>query len=121
MAWRVTLSQTAGVRIWKCSSGAPCVPWLTTPCSFSWRSCCFAGTILRQSKTLSATEAARYATEMLKLTAKARHVVRDIEPKNELEFFRLRGKEREILAAPGDNFMVVVIQRWKCAADAESK
>jgi hypothetical protein len=39
------------------------------------------GTILRQSKSISTTEAAEYAHEMLRLSQKARHVVRDLDPK----------------------------------------
>lgn len=110
------------------------------------------GTILRQSKSLSPGDAAIYAKEMAALTAKARHVVRDLNPKvssyefdaacqpgrppsegvhrssihacllsylqNDLEIFRLRGREREILTAPGpdDAFLVIVIQRWTAAA-----
>jgi dynein light chain roadblock-type len=73
-----------------------------------------AGTILRQSKSLSSSDAAIFATEMSKLTAKARHVVRDLNPKNDLEIFRVRCKEREILTAPGpdDSYLVIVIQKW---------
>ncbi len=39
-------------------------------------------------------------------------------PQNDLEIFRLRGREREILTAPGPNdaFLVIVIQRWASAA-----
>lgn len=39
------------------------------------------GTILRQSKGMSSEQAAKYSTELLALTNKARHVVRDIDPK----------------------------------------
>lgn len=111
------------------------------------------GTILRQSKGLSARDAAMYATQILALTARARHAVRDLDPKvrqpararahacmrarahqrptptplsprpdcpwtqDDLEFFRLRTKDsREILAAPGSNSLVIVIQKWKTAA-----
>jgi hypothetical protein len=49
-----------------------------------------------------AADAAKYASEVLRLTQKARHVVRDLDPKNDLEIMRLRAKDREILAAPGD-------------------
>lgn len=36
---------------------------------------------MRQSKTITADHAAKYAAEMMKLTQKARHVVRDLDPK----------------------------------------
>jgi hypothetical protein len=41
-------------------------------------------------------------------------------PQNELEFFRMRTKEREILAAPEENFLVIVVQRWK-SGEGEAK
>lgn len=80
------------------------------------------GVILRQSKSLSSADASTFAIEMLRLTAKARHTVRDLDPKNDLEFFRLRGKEREILAAPGpgDAFLAFVIQKWTPSASDAS-
>jgi dynein light chain roadblock-type len=71
------------------------------------------GVLLRQSKGISTADAVKFAAEMIKLTGKARHVVRDLDPKNELEIFRLRTKEREILAAPSEEFLVIVVQRWK--------
>lgn len=138
------------------------------------------GTILRQSKSLSAPDAAVYASEMTKLAQKARHVVRDLDPKvsggrsmmmarchralspllprgacarasscapasisrqsatvfvsvhhpplqvhrhlqNDLEIFRLRAQEHEILVAPGPAgaFTVIVIQRWTPSAGAD--
>lgn len=40
-----------------------------------------AGQILRKSKNFSATDAASYAKEVLTLTMRARHVVRDLDPK----------------------------------------
>ncbi len=52
-------------------------------------------------------------------------------PQNALEFFRLRLKgSREILAAPGNNSLVIVVQVWRtqsevaaaqAAAEAEAK
>ena len=127
------------------------------------------GHVLRQSKSYTDEEAGQYALEVLKLTKRARHVVRDLEPKvrmvdgrggsgggarglagraapgfspaalgwgrralsrtapsshprtlprtrsrtaqTDLEFFRLRMKNnREILAAPGKDFLVVVVR-----------
>ena len=75
------------------------------------------GAILRQSKGISAADAAKFAAEVLKLTQKARHVVRDLDPKNDLEIMRLRAKDREILAAPGDDFLVIIVQKWRAASD----
>lgn len=100
------------------------------------------GAVLRQSKGMSNETAAKFAAELLPLTNKARHVVRDIDakvctvfvrtgsdgcaltprarprprPQNDLQFFRLRAKEREILCAPGDNYLVIVVQKWTPAS-----
>lgn len=37
-----------------------------------------------------------------------------LHSQNDLEVFRLRGREREILASPGpaDAFLVIVVQKW---------
>lgn len=48
------------------------------------------------------------------------HVVRDLDPRDNLEFLRLRGTNTEILVAPGQTkagskFSVIVIQKWKSA------
>ncbi len=46
------------------------------------------------------------------LAKKARSVVRDIDPHNDLTFFRVRGKNKqEILVAPDKNLFLIVIQR----------
>ena len=73
------------------------------------------GVLLRHSKSYSVSKAQEVAGDVGRLTAQARHVVRDLEPRNDLELFRLRGKEREILVAPGPDFMMFVVQRWRVA------
>ena len=110
------------------------------------------GVILRQSKAFSDELAQSYAAEVVKLARRARHVVRDLDPKvrgpaarplrgaahptpcplsrlfahpspahsqpsqTDLEFFRMRMRNnREILAAPGKGFLVVVVQHWQAA------
>lgn len=76
------------------------------------------GTILRQwqhkGEEALPVDVKAVAKHMTRLSQKARHVVRDLDPKNDLDIFRLRAKEHEILVAPGpDNaFTLIVIQRW---------
>ena len=41
-----------------------------------------------------------YAQKVTELAKKARSVVRDIDPMNDLTFFRVRSKRQEILLAP---------------------
>jgi hypothetical protein len=130
------------------------------------------GNVVRQSKSFTDEVAASYAGEIVKLTKRARHFVRDLDPKvrrrfararllplpaagaarpartpaigfqahplslssppslvslaalmarlqNDLKFFRLRVKgNREILAAPGANSLVIVVQTWRSSTDA---
>lgn len=44
------------------------------------------------------------------LCSKARSLVRDIDPTNDLTFFRIKSKTNEILVAPGKDFMLIVVQ-----------
>ena len=44
----------------------------------------------------------QYAGLLHQLTAKARSVVRDIDPQNDLTFLRIRSKKHEIMVAPGN-------------------
>jgi dynein light chain roadblock-type len=43
----------------------------------------------------------QYAALIKSLADKARSTIRDIDPTNELVFFRMRTKKHEILVAPG--------------------
>ncbi len=44
----------------------------------------------------------QYASLLQSLTAKARSLVRDIDPQNDLTFLRIRSKKHEIMVAPGN-------------------
>ncbi|XP_041853493.1 dynein light chain roadblock-type 2-like [Melanotaenia boesemani] len=44
------------------------------------------------------------------LTSLARSMVRDIDPQNDLTFLRVRSKKHEIMVAPANNFLLIVIQ-----------
>ena len=46
---------------------------------------------------------------MTELAKKARSVVRDIDPMNDLTFFRVRSKRQEIMVAPDKNLFLIVI------------
>ena len=58
-----------------------------------------------------------YATYMMSLAAQARSTVRDLNPKNELTYIRVRAKRHEILVAYDTQFIVIIIQRWTAAVD----
>eukprot|EP00818_Percolomonas_sp_WS_P001829 CAMPEP_0117444100 /NCGR_PEP_ID=MMETSP0759-20121206/5055_1 /TAXON_ID=63605 /ORGANISM="Percolomonas cosmopolitus, Strain WS" /LENGTH=103 /DNA_ID=CAMNT_0005236133 /DNA_START=133 /DNA_END=444 /DNA_ORIENTATION=+ len=51
-----------------------------------------------------------YAKEITELTAKARSVVRDLNPQNDLTFLRMRTKTSEVLIAPEKEYVLIVIQ-----------
>lgn len=52
----------------------------------------------------------QYATCFHLMTQKARSIIRDIEPNNDLTFLRVRSKKNEIMVAPGKDFLLIVVQ-----------
>eukprot|EP00640_Fibrocapsa_japonica_P008300 CAMPEP_0113937188 /NCGR_PEP_ID=MMETSP1339-20121228/3865_1 /TAXON_ID=94617 /ORGANISM="Fibrocapsa japonica" /LENGTH=67 /DNA_ID=CAMNT_0000939863 /DNA_START=240 /DNA_END=443 /DNA_ORIENTATION=- /assembly_acc=CAM_ASM_000762 len=58
-----------------------------------------------------------YADSMRCLAAKARGVVRDLNPQHELRYLRIRARREEVMVAYDNEFLVIVIQRWQPAAD----
>ena len=52
----------------------------------------------------------QYAKKVTELAKRARSVVRDIDPLNDLTFFRVRSKKQEIMVAPDKNLFLIVIQ-----------
>ena len=46
----------------------------------------------------------------MQLTSKARSVVRDIDPTNDLTFLRIRSKKHEIMVAPEKDYLLIVVQ-----------
>lgn len=57
------------------------------------------GIPIRSNLDTSVTQ--QYAALIKSLSDKARSAIRDIDPTNELVFFRMRTKKHEILVAPG--------------------
>ncbi|KAI9577702.1 hypothetical protein GQX74_010889 [Glossina fuscipes] len=60
--------------------------------------------------TLDNTTTVQYAGLMSQLADKARSVVRDLDPSNDLTFLRVRSKKHEIMVAPDRDFILIVIQ-----------
>ena len=50
------------------------------------------------------------ATSITALAKKARSVVRDLNPLNDLTFFRVRARKQEIMVAPDKHLFLIVIQ-----------
>jgi dynein light chain roadblock-type len=73
------------------------------------------GQVLRRFPTMPQEVAELYAQHMIALSAQARGVIRDINPKHELRFLRIRTKNKEVMVAYDAQFIVIVIQRWLSA------
>ncbi|CAD7934887.1 unnamed protein product [Amoebophrya sp. A25] len=52
----------------------------------------------------------QYSSLISQLTAKARSVVRDLDPQNDLTFLRIRSRKHEIMVAPDKEYLLIVIQ-----------
>eukprot|EP00471_Norrisiella_sphaerica_P002501 CAMPEP_0184483198 /NCGR_PEP_ID=MMETSP0113_2-20130426/4839_1 /TAXON_ID=91329 /ORGANISM="Norrisiella sphaerica, Strain BC52" /LENGTH=101 /DNA_ID=CAMNT_0026863455 /DNA_START=145 /DNA_END=450 /DNA_ORIENTATION=+ len=63
-----------------------------------------------KKNSMSTKDAQKYASNLAQLTTQARSVVRDLDPQNDLSFFRIRSKKHEIMVAPDKDFMLMVIQ-----------
>ncbi|CAL1528066.1 unnamed protein product [Lymnaea stagnalis] len=61
--------------------------------------------------TLDNSTTVQYASLIHSLTSKARSIVRDIDPTNDLKFLRIRSKKNEIMCAPDKEFLLIVIQQ----------
>lgn len=70
------------------------------------------GQVLRRFPTMPQELAELYATHMIALSAQARGVIRDLNPKHEIKFLRIRTKSKEVMIAYDPQFIVIVIQRW---------
>jgi len=60
--------------------------------------------------TLDNTTTVQYSGLISALADKARSVVRDLDPSNDLTFLRIRSKKHEIMVAPDKEFILIVIQ-----------
>ncbi|VVC45100.1 Dynein light chain roadblock-type 1/2,Roadblock/LAMTOR2 domain [Cinara cedri] len=60
--------------------------------------------------TLDNSTSVQYAGLIQQLADKARSVVRDLDPSNDLMFLRMRTKKHEIMVAPDKDFIMIVIQ-----------
>ena len=60
--------------------------------------------------TLDSKSTLQYSALISQLAAKARSVVRDLDPQNDLTFLRIRSKKHEIMVSPDKDFILIVIQ-----------
>ncbi|KAG4094339.1 roadblock-type dynein light chain [Neocallimastix lanati (nom. inval.)] len=60
--------------------------------------------------TLDNNLTVQYSALITQLASKARSVVRDLDPQNDLTFLRIRSKKHEIMVAPDKEYILIVIQ-----------
>ncbi|KAK7119360.1 dynein light chain roadblock-type 1 [Siphateles boraxobius] len=60
--------------------------------------------------TLDNASTVQYAGNIHQLLMKARGIVRDIDPQNDLTFLRIRSKKNEVMIAPDKDYFLIVIQ-----------
>ena len=52
----------------------------------------------------------QYSVLVSQLSERAKSIVRDLDPANELTYLRIRSKKHEVLVAPEDDFILIVVQ-----------
>lgn len=60
--------------------------------------------------TLNQEMTVQYAGLLQQLADKAKNVVRELDPVNDLTFLRVRSKKHEIMIAPDKDYFIAVIQ-----------
>ena len=60
--------------------------------------------------TLDTIETTHYIKKCSALTAIARSTIRETDPTDDLQFFRIRTKKFEIMLAPERNYLLIVLQ-----------
>ena len=50
------------------------------------------------------------STQVSGITTQAKSVVRDLDPVNDLRFLRMRSNKTEILIAPDEDYILIVLQ-----------
>ncbi|CAB4060510.1 DYNLRB [Lepeophtheirus salmonis] len=62
--------------------------------------------------TLESGLTIKYATMTSLLAQRSKSIVRDLDPTNELTYIRIKSKKYEILMAPDDDYLILVIQNF---------
>ncbi|OEH78704.1 dynein light chain roadblock-type [Cyclospora cayetanensis] len=73
------------------------------------------GAVLRS--TLDAQQTAAYAGAASQLSERARSLVRDLDPQNDVTFLRVRSKKHEILLAPDGEYLLLSADFALCETD----
>ncbi|KAI8897152.1 hypothetical protein BC833DRAFT_527418, partial [Globomyces pollinis-pini] len=60
--------------------------------------------------TLDHEKTIQHSALITQLTAKAKSMIRDLDPQNDLTFLRIRSKKHEIMVAPDKEYILIVLQ-----------
>ena len=60
--------------------------------------------------SMEAAETVQLSVLVTPFTEKAKGVIKQLDPDNEVTFLRVRSKKHEILIAPDENYILVVLQ-----------
>mmetsp|Transcript_21961 Transcript_21961/g.30514 ORF Transcript_21961/g.30514 Transcript_21961/m.30514 type:complete len:98 (+) Transcript_21961:176-469(+) len=60
--------------------------------------------------TLDSAITVQYAALVTHMASKARSVVRTLDSQNDLHFLRIRSKKHEIMVAPDNDYVLIVVQ-----------
>ncbi|XP_065177193.1 dynein light chain roadblock-type 2-like isoform X1 [Sycon ciliatum] len=60
--------------------------------------------------TLDNATTVQYSGLIQQLVAKSRGVIRDLDPVNDLCFLRVKSKKHEIMVAPENDYLLIVVQ-----------
>ena len=63
----------------------------------------------------------KYLENIPELVEKARSIVRDVDPSNDMTLLRFTLRKHEILIAPGKSFRIIIVQEINKDATAEEK
>ncbi|XP_015374508.1 PREDICTED: dynein light chain roadblock-type 2-like [Diuraphis noxia] len=63
------------------------------------------------TSTLDNRSSVNHAEMIMKLADNAKGFVRNLDPSNELTVLRMGSKRREVLVAPGKDFIIIVLQK----------
>jgi dynein light chain roadblock-type len=66
-------------------------------------------------------EVNKYVTSIGDLIEKARNIVRDVDPSNDMTLLRFTLRKHDIIIAPGKNFRIIVQQETNKDAATEEK
>lgn len=52
----------------------------------------------------------QYSVLISSLSKRAKSIVRDLDPTNELTYLRIKSRKHEVLVAPDDDYILIVVQ-----------